>query len=636
MLNSLRRSASGWMSKGLLLLLVLAFASWGVADVFTGVSNTTVMRVGDAEISASGYQAALVREINTLSQRTGRTITLEDARTFGVDRLVLGRMASDASLDHQAESMGIGLSDDKLAARIADDPAYEQMGGGNPTVFRQALQFYGLTEAEFVEQTRQFAQRGQLIDALASDLRPPQVMLQLANHYANEERIMRYIRLGAAGVEVETDPDAETLQGYFDNNTIRYRAPERRGVRYVRLDVDALADPASVTDAELREAYEAAADSLRLDERRTVVTLRFDDTAAAAAALVRAKGGEALDILANDETLGGRLTRLNTVTLDDILDGQVAEAAFGLTDTGLVPSVVDGRFGPVLVAVETIEASRTQPIGEVEAQLRQDVATRKAGDELFAIYDNVEDAVAGGTTVAEIASRFDLPLVELDGLSQNGLLADGIRPNLPNQDEFITAIFESDVGLENEVIELENNGFLWFDVSDVTPARDQTLDEVRERVLADWRSEAVEDALREKARELATRLQDGESIDAIASEIGAEALTTFPLKRATADADFGETALLVAFDGGEGHTGQAPSANNQARLVFVVENVNTPTTLPANDQEVQQVAEGLEEALQNGLLTDLVSGLQNDLGIAINEQLLGQLASGTYGQHQGM
>ena len=36
MLDALRRGANSWILKPLLMLLVLAFIVWGIADVFTG------------------------------------------------------------------------------------------------------------------------------------------------------------------------------------------------------------------------------------------------------------------------------------------------------------------------------------------------------------------------------------------------------------------------------------------------------------------------------------------------------------------------------------------------------------------------------------------------------------------------
>ena len=51
MLDAMRRGAVNWLSKILLALLVVAFAVWGVADVFRGYGRGTLARIGNTEIS---------------------------------------------------------------------------------------------------------------------------------------------------------------------------------------------------------------------------------------------------------------------------------------------------------------------------------------------------------------------------------------------------------------------------------------------------------------------------------------------------------------------------------------------------------------------------------------------------------
>ena len=51
MLDALRRGSTGIVAKILLSLLIVSFAVWGIADVFTGYTRGAVATVGDAKIS---------------------------------------------------------------------------------------------------------------------------------------------------------------------------------------------------------------------------------------------------------------------------------------------------------------------------------------------------------------------------------------------------------------------------------------------------------------------------------------------------------------------------------------------------------------------------------------------------------
>ena len=58
MLDAMRRGAVNWFAKGLLALLVVAFALWGVADVFRNYGRGTLARHGNTEMSIDEYRQA--------------------------------------------------------------------------------------------------------------------------------------------------------------------------------------------------------------------------------------------------------------------------------------------------------------------------------------------------------------------------------------------------------------------------------------------------------------------------------------------------------------------------------------------------------------------------------------------------
>ena len=56
MLTQLRKGASGWVAQLLIAILVLSFAVWGVAGIFTGFLPTPSPRVGSTDITIPQFQ----------------------------------------------------------------------------------------------------------------------------------------------------------------------------------------------------------------------------------------------------------------------------------------------------------------------------------------------------------------------------------------------------------------------------------------------------------------------------------------------------------------------------------------------------------------------------------------------------
>jgi len=63
MLNAIRRGSRSWAMKLILGLLVVAFAIWGVGDIFRGGTGQAVATVGDSEITINEFTAEFQREI---------------------------------------------------------------------------------------------------------------------------------------------------------------------------------------------------------------------------------------------------------------------------------------------------------------------------------------------------------------------------------------------------------------------------------------------------------------------------------------------------------------------------------------------------------------------------------------------
>ena len=103
MLDALRRGSTGMVAKLLFALLVLSFAIWGVADVFTGWGRGALAKVGGQDIRLEEYQRAFQNEINAISQQAGRRITTEQAHAAGLDNRVMARLIAWSAVEQHGD-----------------------------------------------------------------------------------------------------------------------------------------------------------------------------------------------------------------------------------------------------------------------------------------------------------------------------------------------------------------------------------------------------------------------------------------------------------------------------------------------------------------------------------------------------
>ena len=56
MLDTLRKMTSGWVVQILMLLLVVSFGVWGVADVFRGYGANDIAKVGSISLTGAEFR----------------------------------------------------------------------------------------------------------------------------------------------------------------------------------------------------------------------------------------------------------------------------------------------------------------------------------------------------------------------------------------------------------------------------------------------------------------------------------------------------------------------------------------------------------------------------------------------------
>ncbi|MFP1632780.1 peptidyl-prolyl cis-trans isomerase [Zhengella sp. ZM62] len=623
MLNSLRNAAGTWVAKALLILLVLSFAVWGISGQITsGFNSNSVIEAGDTSVSVTDYRLAYDRELRLLSQRFGQRITREQAQALGLDQQVLSQLVAGAVLDEQAREMDLGLSKDRLAALTGEDPAFQGPDGRfDRRAFDYVLREVGMRPEDYLRNRQQVAVRQQIVEAVSDGLRIPDTFLKAAALYRGEDRTVEFIKLPGALVEPVEPPDEAALQAYFEENKANWRAPEYRRINHVVLEPQAIADPAAITDEQVRADYEARKDRYTTAETRAVDQLVFKSREEADAARMRITGGATFDEVAAAEGKSATDTDLGTVERSAIPDERIAEAAFSLGENQ-VSGVIDGTFGPVILRVREINPADTKPLEAVAGEIRNELALAEADRILLDVHDSYEDARAGGATMAEAARQLNLPMTTIEAVDRTGLAPDGSAvADIPEQAELLKAAFEAETGVENPPLNHGRSGFVWYEVDGVTPARDRTLDEVRDAVVAAWTADERAERLAARAGELEKRLADGETLDAIAAELDLEKQIKRGLKRGADDADIGKAGVTAAFSIRQGGTGLVPGPSSQTQILFRVTEVFEPAGASAEsipDAERQQ----LTGAFSDDLLEQLVAVLRDKYAVTMDRGAL--------------
>jgi peptidyl-prolyl cis-trans isomerase D len=631
MLRGLRQASSGWIGKTIMAivvgLLVVAFGIWGIGDMFRGYRSSTLAKVGSIEISMEQFRQTYTERLRSLGQRLQRTITPDQARALGLDRQLLGEILSEAALDERVRQLGLNLSDAEVARQITTDPSFRgPTGQFDRFRFEQLIRNAGFTEARFTLEQRRTSLRREVANTISGQMVAPKAAADALNRYQNEERTIEYVLLDRNSAGAIEAPTPEALQKYFDDRKTLYRAPEYRKIVLLPVSAADLARTIEVSDADARRFYDGHPDKYGSPERRQVQQIVFPTAEEARAVSERVAGGASFASVVAEPALKDKLVDLGLVTKARIFDQAVADAAFALA-AGATSEPVTARFGTALVHVITIQAGTMKAFEEVAGDIKKELGAERAKPKVLDTHDKVEDERAGGKRLDVIAKELGLisRAIEVDrsGRDPNG------QPvgDLPAAQNLVSTAFSTDVGVEADPLQIAGGGFVWFEVTEIKASHDRPLDEVKDKVEAQWRDDQVGQRLAARASEMVDKLKSEAPFADVAGASGATVQTLWGLKRGRGTGPVSTRALDAIFRTAKGAPGSADGNTPTERLVFRVTEIKEPA-FDAASPDGQKLVESLRRSLSDDIFGQYISRLQSELGMTINEDALRRAVGG--------
>lgn len=632
MLRGIHKATSTWVGKAVMGVimggLIISFAIWGIGDIFRGFGLNSVAKVGGTEISIEQFRQYYTDKLQQVGRQLGRPITPDQARGAGIDRQILGQMIAETTLNEQAKQLRLGLANADIAQRITGDPNFIGLNGQfDPNRFAQIIRQAGYTEGRYVEEQRQVLLRRQIAQSVSGELPVPAVALQAINQFQNEKRNIEYLALGPAQAGDIPAPTPEALAKYFEEHKLSFRAPEYRKVTLLALTPADIAKPDAVADADAKAYYEQNKASYGAAEKRELRQILFPNEADAAAAREKIAKGMSFADLAKERGLKDADIEVGLVTKADIIDPAAAEAAFALKP-GEVSAPVKGQFGTLLLQVGKIEPGSQKTYEDVAAQIKREIAESRARTELGDLRDKVDDERAAGSTLAETAKKLGLKFTDYEAVDRAGRGPDR-KPiaELPKTPDVVNAAFSTDIGVDSDPLPLPGNGFLWYDVTGITPSRERPLDEVKDEVAARWRDDEIARRLRAKADDMLAKLKAGTALAQAGAEAGVTVTIANDLQRRKPAGFIPAKTVDAVFKTAKGGAGSAEGETGTQRFVYRVTDVIEPK-LDASTPEGKQLTTTLQNSFADDIIGQYIGRIENELGVNINQSALNQVVGG--------
>ena len=491
MLDFFRKGMGSLLAGILLTFLIFSFALWGIGDPLSTLTSNDVVEVGDEKITVNEFVQSFEMEFRQNQARFGETFTKELAVQFGFGNQVVSQIADRKAFDVEAKNLGLRVTDDELRDYIVSIPTFQdETGAFNRSYFEQIANGQGYGAQQFEELMRADLVRSQFVEAIMKNMETPDIAAGTLTKYTTEKRIAEVLVIPASNMTAIGEADNAILKTFYDDNNPLYIAPEYRDVSYFEISANEIATTIEIGDDVAREMYEDRIMSYTQEEQRGFVQMLLDDMDAADAAIAELEGGKAFEQILSDRTGDSpEDSTFELQTRDEFVSVYGEDAAnelYSLAANGYTQPVETG-FGVYIFKLAEVSPGSVSTFEDVKEGLIKNLQMESAIDRLFDIRNTIDDELAAGAPLADIAEVIGVPAKKVTNVSIEGIMPDGNASNeLPLIVDFLDVAFSRNIGDELELREGISNKFYMVDVENIMDATLKPFKEVKDQVATDW------------------------------------------------------------------------------------------------------------------------------------------------------
>ena len=618
MLDVLRKSVAGPFVKILIGVLILSFAVWGIQDIFGNYKRTVAIEMGDYEITIDDFINEYNKQLSTVSSQLGKQISHREALSYGIDKLTIDNLLKKIILKAEIDKYKIATSETYVAREIVNDDMFKSDGKFNKARYEQLLSYAGYDEESFLQNEVNTNKQFQLFNVISSTNYVPDALLDMIHLYNNSTKKIEYTKLLRSEIDVKTPSESELIEFYnkFNNG---YKKSETRDFEALILNAELLAQKIKISPSQVKEYYEINKENFAQDEEREVYQFFFNDISSAQELYNASNKNPDIDILIEEFNFKKDDVYLGFLTQDAIFDKKISDIAFGL-ERRTFSNPTEGEFGISVIYVDEITESKTPSLEEASDIIQEDLSYIEGQTQSDKLYYEIEELILDNKTINEISELYDLELLKLEKIDINGFDNDGIEVDIINNEDILQKIFESETDDFIEVIETNDNTFVWINLKSINKPYIRSFKEVRSLVTSDMIEKRQNDREIALIEEIKTVINSNSEIPVslqkylTESTISNEFSRNNPIKEFSTD--FNEKVLSANI--GDIIIGKSSSDTLIAKVI----EVNKPINI--NQPDIK-IIKNLNTQMKNDLFEQYLSNLQGKYNVKVFQENIDRL-----------
>ena len=398
MLQAIRNKMTGWIAYGIIFLISIPFALWGVNSYLGGGELPPAATVNGEDISVRDFDRAYTNYRQRLAQLFGGSIPESIGSESILRTQVLDQLVEETALRQYIVNQNYRIGDQALSIKIRNMTEFQRDGQFDSEIYEAQLRSVGLSPLGFEHQLRQSGSMDQFQTGIRATAFTTPLMNKEFSNLQNQTRKLRSLRYRVDAQSLQVS-DSE-IEQYFLSNPERYNTPEQIRIDYIELSLDSIKQNIEVNDSDVQARYQEGLQSYTSPEFRDVshILITVSDDSSSDEALqkiteIRSRIGAGEDF----SKLAGELSEDPVSAADGGSLGEVGrgdmvptfESAMFALSLDELSEPVKTAFGWHIIKVNSIVGGEVEPFESVKSALADEIKSELAEVQIYELVERL-------------------------------------------------------------------------------------------------------------------------------------------------------------------------------------------------------------------------------------------------------
>ena len=216
-MGSLKGNISKFFAWLMVSIVIISLAGFGIQDVILGSTGRNIATVGKEKITIDEFLRSVENEILSFSQKNNLTLTVEEAKNYGLVNKALNDLVAKKIFDNFIKNEEVSRKDKSVADYIKSVESFKNISGDfDVQKYKRYVQATGVNVKEFESALKEDLVRELILDVFDTPKKIDTTMLEKSIAHYFQSRSTSFIELNTSTFRnLSKKPSDDDISKYF-------------------------------------------------------------------------------------------------------------------------------------------------------------------------------------------------------------------------------------------------------------------------------------------------------------------------------------------------------------------------------------------------------------------------------------